>query len=377
MESEGITPRIASDVFTPANLAKRANNLAWCSRTVEIRDHYEQGKKRTRCRSCGQHLLCPVCAILRGTRMMRNTLDRITPVLQADPTLRLYLLTMTVRDGPDLVERFGLLDSMWQALRDRRRKPRYRGDPLQQIEGAIASVEVVRGKGSGLWHPHLHAIIAVRGSLPVHQDDRGAYRFPHLSELMRSVTGGDSFICECHPITTDTGEVPDDLDTLDPASLMGAVCEISKYAVKLSNLDPRDQFQAFASLRTLRLVRSLGCFYGRSTDDDAQPAEEDLGPFIAYLYGWTGRDYKLRSVQLPQPSPTECPPARASEAHAASVGVRPASDSARPPNIHAGRARTPFIRQETEEYPWHFQTPPSPSSTPATSTQSPRTPSIG
>jgi hypothetical protein len=65
-------------------------------------------------------------------------------------------VTLTVRNGDDLAERFRHLHSgqreLWM------RKHRGRGSVLDGVVGAVWSYEVKRGQNSGDWHPHLHMI---------------------------------------------------------------------------------------------------------------------------------------------------------------------------------------------------------------------------
>ena len=72
------------------------------------------------------------------------------------PTLRPFLVTLTVKDGPDLAERFAHLHKAQRELW--KRKHRIYESSLDGVDGAVWSYEIKRGQGSGLWHPHLHMI---------------------------------------------------------------------------------------------------------------------------------------------------------------------------------------------------------------------------
>jgi len=53
---------------------------------------------------CGKHLLCPLCAIRRGSKALATYLPRYDTVRGMTPALRPFLVTLTVKDGPELVE---------------------------------------------------------------------------------------------------------------------------------------------------------------------------------------------------------------------------------------------------------------------------------
>ena len=72
------------------------------------------------------------------------------------------------------------------------RKHRGRGSVLDGVEGAVWSYEIKRGKGSGLWHPHLHMIALAE----VAPDAR------LLSSEWHQITG-DSYIVDVRPISQD------------------------------------------------------------------------------------------------------------------------------------------------------------------------------
>ncbi len=217
---------------------------------------------------CMKHLLCPLCAIRRGAKSLRAYLDRFELVRADRPHLRPFLVTLTVKDGPDLGERFDHLHKSQRELW--KRKQRGRGSALDGVQGAVWSYEVKRGSGSGVWHPHLHMI-----ALAEHQPDQEA-----LSAEWRNITG-DSFIVDVRPIDQD-----------DPAT---GFVEVFKYAVKFSDQEPADTVHAFQTLRGKRLLASAGCFRGVPEPEgllDDTEALEGL-PFVTLFYRYLAKGYTL------------------------------------------------------------------------------------
>lgn len=208
---------------------------------------------------CKKHLLCPLCAIRRGAKALAAYLQRWDAIQLQRPGLRPFLVTLTVKDGPDLAERFKHLHKCQRELW--MQKHRGRGSVLDGVEGAVWSYEVKRGKGSGIWHPHLH-MIALAQSIPDAEK---------LSREWHHITG-DSFIVDVRPISQE-----------DPVS---GFIEVFKYAVKFSDQEPADTVHAWETLRGKRLLASSGCFRGVVIPDDLMDDASDVEglPFMDMLY---------------------------------------------------------------------------------------------
>lgn len=218
---------------------------------------------------CMKHLLCPLCAIRRGAKALRAYLDRWETIQSENPALRPFLVTLTVKDGPDLAERFKHLHDSQRELW--KRKQRARGSVLDGVVGAVWSYEVKRGSGSGAWHPHLH-MIALAENLP----DQDA-----LSREWHGITG-DSYIVDVRPISQD-----------DPAS---GFIEVFKYAVKFSDQPPADTLHAWLTLRGKRLLGSAGAFRGVEVPESLLDDPEGLGelPFVTMFYRYLSGNYALK-----------------------------------------------------------------------------------
>lgn len=92
-----------------AGHVKEAKKLADCANYLLFRHYYTVDKVRLHAASfCKKHLLCPMCAIRRGAKMLKAYLQRYEAVIAQEPQLRPYLVTLTVKNGPDLAERSGI-----------------------------------------------------------------------------------------------------------------------------------------------------------------------------------------------------------------------------------------------------------------------------
>jgi len=247
-----------------------ANRVKSCGDYLVFRHYFTVDRVKLHGASlCMKHLLCSLCAIRRGAKYLKAYLVRFQVIQEQNPKLLPYLVTLTVKDGPDLAERFKHLHAGQRELW--KRKARGRGSVLDGVAGAVWSYEVKRGEGSGLWHPHLH-MIALSESIP----DQA-----QLATEWQNITG-DSFIVDVRPISQE-----------DPAS---GFIEVFKYAVKFSEQSPADTVHAWVTLASKRLIGSSGAFIGvevpESLLDDSEGLE-DL-PYITMFYRYLrGAGYSL------------------------------------------------------------------------------------
>lgn len=257
---------VAPDPSSPLDgpeAAERASKLERCGGYLEFRDYVFRDEVRLHAaKFCQQDKLCPVCALRRAGRMIRNTSERVLAVLAATPTLVPYLVTTTVRDGPDLVERLAHLRRGLQLL-NQRRKNALRGagsSVMADVAAGVWSIELKRGSGSGLWHPHSHAVWLCPS--PPCAD--------RLSREWKDITG-DSHIVDVRPF-------------LRPADPAADLCEVFKYALKLGDLSFADNVAAWMCVRGRHLIGSFGLLRGLDLAPDLLDDSIDLEPYIELLY---------------------------------------------------------------------------------------------
>ena len=244
-----------------AGHVKEAKKLADCANYLLFRHYYTVDKVRLHAASfCKKHLLCPMCAIRRGAKMLKAYLQRYEAVIADHPHLRPYLVTVTVKNGPDLAERLnhlrGAMRRMSQARRDHHSNPKKnRFVEFAASMGGFHSIEVTN-KGQG-WHPHAHAIW-----LCALEPDQKA-----LSAEWHGWTG-DSFIVDVRPLH-------------DPVE---GFLEVCKYALKFSDLDEADNWHAYQVMSGQRLIDSHGLMRGVEIPDDLLDEPLDDLPYVDLLY---------------------------------------------------------------------------------------------
>lgn len=244
---------------------KEAKKLADCANYLLFRHYYTVDKLRLHAASfCKKHLLCPMCAIRRGAKMLRAYLQRYEAVIAEHPHLRPYLVTVTVKNGPDLAERVshlrGAMKRMSQARRDYLKAPaKNRRVEFAASMGGFHSIEITN-KGQG-WHPHAH-MIWLAGSEP----DQKALSAEWLDWT------GDSFIVDVRPLH-------------DPVE---GFLEVCKYALKFSDLTEADNWHAYEVMSGHRLIDSHGLMRGVQIPEDLLDEPLDDLPFVDLLYRYLG-----------------------------------------------------------------------------------------
>lgn len=237
--------------------------MGTCSRFLAWRHYYLRGESRLLAtRTCKKHLLCPFCATRRAARMMQRYLERVEYVLQRDPTLRAVFVTLTVKDGENLGERFNHLHSGLRILRQRSHRGNAASE-FNKVAGAVWSFESKRGANSGLWHPHVHGVWLVREDV-----DQAK-----LSRQWHAITG-DSFIVDVRPLSDDHG---------------AGFAEVFKYALKFADLPLADNFDAWRVLRNRRLIAAAGCLFGvEIPDEGSDDLILDDAAFYDLLFAYVG-----------------------------------------------------------------------------------------
>jgi hypothetical protein len=253
------------------NLAAELKN---CGSYLMFRDYFQVGKVRlSGMISCKKHMLCPLCAMRRGAKMLKAYLERLEVIRQESPGFKAYLVTLTVKDGADLLQRFDHLQNSLQIYTQQRRSAMVGKRQLVEFNkalGAVGSYEFKRGSGSGLWHPHFHAVWLCR-------EDPDEVQ---LSREWHAITG-DSFIVNVTPFH-------------DQDDVVGGFLEVFKYALKFSDMPLEQNWHGFETLQGKRLVTSFGKFRGVQVPEISADDLLDDEPFVELFYRFRkGAGYSL------------------------------------------------------------------------------------
>lgn len=251
---------------------KMSNKLAGCGNYLVFHHYYTVDKVRLHAAHfCKKHLLCPLCAIRRGSKAVSAYMKKFEAVTAEFPTLKPYLVTLTVKNGNDLEERHNHLRKSNRKMMKARR---HALEGQKHVEfakavGGVFSIELTN-RGNG-WHPHIHMVWL-------------CYTAPDarkLSQEWHDITG-DSFIVDVSPIH-------------DMAS---GFVEVLKYALKFSDLSLEDNYFAFEILSGQRLMDSFGVLRGVEIPEDLTDEPLDGLPYVELFFKYlSGAGYSLHSFQ--------------------------------------------------------------------------------
>jgi hypothetical protein len=254
------------------HLSKVSNRMKNCGNYLGFRHYYTVGKVRlTAACFCKAHLLCPLCAIRRGSKMVETLVERYNHIVKTNPPgLKMSMITLTVKNGEDLTERHEHLKKSFQRILTKRRSVLTRGKgktEFSKIEGLFGSYEVTKPSD---WHPHMHLIV-------LHRERISAAA---LKREWLSITG------DSHVLRIDSCRHPD-----DPAQDFLEVC---KYALKFADLTPDDNLEAYEALHGKRLVVSSGLFFGLEIPEELIDVPLDELPYFELFYQYlSGSGYNL------------------------------------------------------------------------------------
>jgi hypothetical protein len=255
---------IRDNVAQSNKVRKVSAALRDCGSYLVFNHYFTTGEiKLTKASLCKKHLLCPLCAIRRGSKTLGAYMSKFTDIMASNSSLKAYMVTLTVKDGDDLQERVSHLRNSWVKYTKNRKRPSCDFE-TKKIDSLVYSIEVKRGKNSNLWHPHMHSVWL---SEDIPNQDK-------LSKEWHSITG-DSFIVDVREITPD-----------DPIK---GFLEVFKYAVKFSSQAPEDTWHCFKKLSGVRLLNPMGGFRG-TKEEEPLDEEEDL-PSIELFFKWFGKKY--------------------------------------------------------------------------------------
>lgn len=255
-----------NSVGRPSENQKLAAKLSNCADFLIFKRYLTVDEVRLHAANfCKKHLLCPFCAMRRGTKYLQAYKQRLEVVFQENPKLRAFMVTLTVKDGESLQERFAHLRSALKKYRDQRRNA-LKGQRFVEYAkafGGVHSIEIKRGKNSGLWHPHVHMIWLCEAP-------------PSASQLSREwlAITGDSYIVDVREFY---GE-----------SVVDGFLEVFKYALKFSDMELSDNWEAYQLLKEKRLVDNFGLLRGVKVPEEL--TDEDIDEDFVYMLYYFARN---------------------------------------------------------------------------------------
>ena len=292
---------------------KLNQQLCSCGNYLVFHQYYTVDKVRlAKARFCKNHLLCQLCAIRRGAKQVGSYMDRLDVVMSGNKNLKPYMLTLTVKNGHDLPERFDHLQLSVKKMLSRRRDfiSKSRGfSELAKAEGGVYSYELTKSKKTG-WHPHVHMVLMV--------DPKKPMDFPfdsrpknHNHEEWKSLTPGQKKnekdkwkkwgeLAKKSELSQEWSRITGDSEIVDLRPIEGdpaeGFVEVFKYALKFSDLTPEENVESYSYLKGKRLTGAFGSFWGVKVPDKlTDELLEDL-PYVELFYKYTKAGYSLETA---------------------------------------------------------------------------------
>ncbi len=244
-----------------------------------------QKKKLHETKHCDIHLLCPMCAIRRAARQVQRYEEKVNILLKNSPKLKLYYVVLTIKNQENLLSAFQHLIKSYSLLSARRRQALHykktqnlssayaKDSVFSNVVAGAYSIEIKRGKNSGLWHPHMNLLLLTEDEISQES----------ISKEWESITQ-DSYIVYCE-------------ETSKNQKVKDALVEIFKYALKYSEMEADDTFLTYQTLRSKRLFGSFGEFRGLDIDIDDNDTYEHLEYVeLFYSYATKSRKYILTTT---------------------------------------------------------------------------------
>ena len=250
-------------------LRERLTKLEGCGSYLEFRRFVtlpDQPFKLHSASFCQQDRLCQMCAIRRSTKLVKAYVPKLATLVASG--LVPYFFTFTAKNGPDLGERYQHHERTLKLfLKDlgRMRRGEVKGPPgLARVVGGVCCYEFKRGSGKrgGLWHPHVHGVVLVDGSLEA--SDLVAFR-----QAWCNLKGDADFRAQdvrrlgWHDVLLSSVQGDEGaIEAQVVQAVGGDLVEVMKYPLKLTDMAPADQWAANTSLQGRHLIRPWGCLRG-------------------------------------------------------------------------------------------------------------------
>ena len=242
--------------------------LFGCGTWLHMREWTEHGgeTRLVNANFCKKHLVCMACAARRSVRLVEAYAAKVATVTKESPQLVPAMVTLTVKNGPDLGERIAHCKRAWSAMLAAKRKGASesgRHAPVQwnRVAGSVRALEITKNRKTQEWHPHMHCFVLLESYL-----DHGA-----LSAEWEHWTGDSKIVgvTKCHG---------------DP---LAGLFEVVKYAVKFADMSHEDLWHVFQTCGGTRAVDPQGCLRGVPEPDiDADSIEGLSGPTVDYIARW-------------------------------------------------------------------------------------------
>jgi hypothetical protein len=291
--------RVASQLYG-VGLDRDASKLLGCGGWLMYRQWLETGSLRLRSADfCNQRLACLPCSRASSLRNVRKLHGKLAEYLTEHDRIPILMTLSGGQDVPSLAD--GVM-RLWAALRRASERRRNAGKGLRvrsefaKIAGGAFFMEVKRGRDSGLWHPHVHALVMLPRGVKF---DLGQL-WPEWDRLRGYVSRSGQAGEGCNVRVTNAGRellrarkpFPQ-LSAERRELLIGDLLEVSKYALKFNEMSAADVVRVHRLLKGSHLRRSWGDLRNLPDEDAGGDLTDEDGPYLDHLFRWLDGSYRL------------------------------------------------------------------------------------
>lgn len=261
-----------TEAFRRAELEEVAEKIEECGKDVITANCEKCGTKHFKTYSKCRQRWCFNCLNLKRLAWIAKTLQRLVDLLEEG--YNLVKINYTLEDMEDIEEMLDMMKRYWRILNhdDKNLRKKFKS----RLVGGLRSIEVKRGKNSGLWHIHFHTIAVT--------DKEFEKDYYWLMPAWKKVTKGK-------------GSIWVKGINKEKMGLVKEIAEAVKYIVKpeeslLKNVE--DLRNAYYALKGVRQVNTWGKLrkLSKEVEEESEKDEKKLTDFICQMCGCS--EYKLK-----------------------------------------------------------------------------------
>jgi plasmid rolling circle replication initiator protein Rep len=152
--------RMVASAYSALGQPRKSAACRDCGTILTFNECPVDGQKRLKQANFCRERLCPMCAWRRSLKWAADVTKVLHVAAEEHPKWGWVMLTLTQRNVPSdrLAEEMSRVLKGWDALRRRQE--------FRLVDGWLRTLEVTRhndpGPWQGTWHPHIHALLAVK-----------------------------------------------------------------------------------------------------------------------------------------------------------------------------------------------------------------------
>lgn len=264
-------------------LSEKAEKISVCGDFLGFSPSVDTGEFRLVSANFCRERLCPTCQKRRSLKMYANVL-KVVEYLKTNVRFLHLVLTVPNCEGGEI-----LTKTVKEMFKSFGKFYKYK-DVKNAFKGCLRCLEITYNSDTGMFHPHLHCLIAVNKS---YFNSRYYLKYDTLQALWSNACKSDK------PLQISVGAIKGDIAK--------GVAEVCKYCVKPFDFDELDFTTAQYVLRTIgivlkgqRCVQKYGvikeAFKALDIDDDDDEQDYCEMPTEVFYYGYDRKTGKYRSI---------------------------------------------------------------------------------